>query len=174
MTARIVGTDSGTTFAMPGGAIVLGAPLQTDRFATYVPILGIAVALIIGGSVWLFFRGLGSVPRRIGPIWVCGFDFEMPMQYSSAGFAEPVRLFFRSILRPTRSAISSGGMLPYFPARLRPRGHILALAEHHIYIPLLHVLRNGARRFSIVQNGDLRAYLAYLFVTLVVLLWALQ
>ncbi len=173
-TARIVGTDSGTTFAMTGGVIALGAPMQTGRLTTYVPILSIAVALILGGSVWLIFRALGSVPRRIGPIWVCGFDFEMPMQYSSAGFAEPVRLFFRSILRPSRSATSSGGMLPYFPARLRPRGHVLALAEHHIYIPLLHALRHGARRFSIVQNGDLRAYLAYLFVTLIVLLWALR
>ena len=45
-----------------------------------------------------FLRLLGPVPFRRGAVWVCGFELAPTMQYGSTGFAEPLRLFFRSLL----------------------------------------------------------------------------
>jgi hypothetical protein len=92
------------------------------------------------------------------------------MQYGSTAFAKPIRLFFRTFVRPERDVIAEPGELPYFPRRVTYEGRIQPVFERSLYQPLVRGLLGSAGRLRVIQGGSLRAYLGYIFATLVLLL----
>jgi hydrogenase-4 component B len=163
--AALGGAPAAATMLAPA-ALTLGAPGGASAVPTTV--LGLIVAA--SAVFWLLLRLLGPVPVRRGPVWVCGFALEPRMQYTSTAFAEPVRLFFRVVLRPTRAIYPEWSLAPYFARRLTTRGTTPRLIEHHLYTPAARVLLRLANELRVIQSGSLRTYLLYVFATLLVLL----
>jgi hypothetical protein len=151
------------------GAILIGWPVLAAQSAI-VPSVALAVGLVIAALAWSLLRLLGPVPVRRGAVWVCGFGLEPRMQYGSTAFAEPLRLFFRMILRPQRATAHDWALPPYFPVRLTTRGSTLPLIERHLYSPTMHLVLRAANGLRLIQSGSLRTYLLYVFATLLVLL----
>jgi len=112
----------------------------------------------------------GRRPVRSVPTWACGYALMPRMQYGSTAFAKPIRLFFRSIVRPERAIEAEYHLAPYFPARLRTRGAIQPVFEQHVYGPLTVGLLRASELARRLQSGSLRLYLGYILATLVVLL----
>ena len=59
---------------------------------------------------------------------------------------------------------------PTTPARSASRASIEPTFEKHIYGPLKEWIFGRARQMRAIQAGSIHAYLAYIFVTLIVLL----
>jgi hydrogenase-4 component B len=58
----------------------------------------------------------------------------------------------------------------YFIKHRRFEFHIEPMFEKYLYTPIVTHCLGAAERFRIIQAGSLHLYLAYIFVTLVVLL----
>ena len=88
------------------------------------------------------------------------------MQYTASAFAMPIRRIFAPVWP------MHGGYQP--PSAADPGGryqlHIGDWAWSKFYQPLGRLISAMARRLAIIQGGNIRAYLAYSFFTLIVLL----
>jgi hydrogenase-4 component B len=142
--------------AVPGFDHV--APLALAPFA-----LG---ALALAGALGLLARS----SRRSTPAWGCGGELSAETEYTATAFAKPLVMVFRGIYRPTRE-VSTVEAAPYFASEVRYRSQIGAPFEQHVYGPAARGVLAAAERLRVIQAGSLHAYLAYVLVLGVVLLW---
>ncbi|MFN8591030.1 MAG: proton-conducting transporter membrane subunit [Thermomicrobiales bacterium] len=137
----------------------------------YAPIALIGLLAVVGALPWLVARLIGGpISTRTAPPWGCGITLEPRMQYSATGFAKPIRLIFQSVLRPEREVALDRPDSPYVVRAVRYRESLHPIYERHLYQRGLDLLLWFSHRFRLLQSGSLRAYLTYLFVTLVVVL----
>ena len=64
------------------------------------------LALLIAGLV-LLIESLVRMPVRITDTWDCGAPLTPRMQYTSSGFASPIRFFFRALMSTKRALLPS-------------------------------------------------------------------
>ena len=163
VTSALVGA---ATPAAPLGAILIPSG------SSLLPLGAIGGLMLLGALPVLALRAFGSVPSRRGPTWVCGWDLQPRMQYGSASFAKPVRLFFRAILQPKHSFDPTFAQQPYFPSAYHYRESLEPIFERYLYGPIRRVFLRAAHQSGALQSGNLRQYLAYVLITLIVLLIA--
>jgi hydrogenase-4 component B len=127
--------------------------------------------LLVGILPWLVARLIGGATRtRIAPTWVCGVGLQSRMQYSATGFAKPIRLIFQSAIQPVRTVVLERPASPHVVQAIRYEESVHPIYERHFYERGVSLLLAASHQIRLLQNGSLRAYLAYLFVTLVVVL----
>lgn len=147
---------------------------QTASYSAPLVTLGVLLALGAWACVWLWLRRRRvavPVPRK--EPWECGFGPLSPrMQYTATAFAMPIRQVFRPIWRFQEETVREmDPALPTRPLRLAYRIHADDITWNWIYAPVERLVLQAARRVARIQTGNLRHYLAYSFLTLVVLLW---
>ena len=108
--------------------------------------------------------------RRRAPTWGCGGELTAEAEYTATAFAKPLVTVFRDIYRPTRE-VSTVETAPYFASEVRYRSQIGAPFERLVYEPAARAVLAAAGRLRIIQAGSLHAYLAYVLVLGVMLLW---
>jgi hydrogenase-4 component B len=165
VTATLVGvTASPSLRALPS--------LAPGQFQGQYAPLGLVVFLLVGGALlWLVARLVGGEVRtRVAPPWVCGFALEPRMQYTATGFAKPIRLIFQATIRPERNVILERPASPFVVNAVHYEEGLLPVFERHLYERGIKLLLHVSQRIRLLQSGSLRAYLSYLFVTLVVVL----
>ncbi|HKJ51921.1 MAG TPA: hydrogenase 4 subunit B [Gammaproteobacteria bacterium] len=150
---------------------------EIASYSAPLVLLGVLIALAAWAAVWLFLRGR----RRIRPVprqgaWDCGFGpLTARMQYSATAFAMPIRWIFRPVWRfDEEQTREMNARLPTKAEKLGYRIHAEDIAWDWLYLPLERWVTLAARRVSRLQTGNLRHYLAYSFVTLVILLWLIS
>jgi hydrogenase-4 component B len=137
---------------------------------SYAPIALVVGMFLLGVLPWLAARFLAGEGRsRIAPTWVCGVALETRMQYSATGFAKPIRIIFKSVIRPRRSVTLDRPSSPYFVRSVRYEETVHPIYER-IYARVVNLLVTASTRVRLLQNGSVRTYLTFLFVTLVVAL----
>jgi hydrogenase-4 component B len=92
------------------------------------------------------------------------------MQYTATGFAKPIRLIFQAAIRPQRTVVLERSTSPFVVQAVRYEEGVLPVYERHLYARAVNLLVWASHRIRSLQSGSLRAYLTYLFVTLVVVL----
>jgi hydrogenase-4 component B len=135
------------------------------------PIL--AVMLIACGLLGLFLAFVfgGRLVKRYYKTWGCGINLSPRMEYTSTGFAQPIRQVFRAIYQPTvKLETEFLEESRYFAKRRRYDLLIEPVFEKYLYDPVVNLFMGIADRLHNLQAGSLPLYLAYIFVTLVVLL----
>jgi hydrogenase-4 component B len=138
---------------------------------SYAPILIVAGLVLLGIVPWLAARLLtGKGRTRVAPTWVCGVELEPRMQYSATAFAKPIRLIFQELIRPHRLIELERPVSSYFVAAVRYEEGVHPIYERHLYERAVRLLTGASHRISRLQSGSIRAYLLYVFVTLVVVL----
>jgi formate hydrogenlyase subunit 3/multisubunit Na+/H+ antiporter MnhD subunit len=139
------------------------APQQAS-YGAPLTLLGIGLACLLA---YLFLHPRRKTPIRTGAAWDCGFGPLSPrMQYTSTAFSMPLRRIFRHVWSVSEELEDTGTGRAY---RLR----IGDWAWLKIYLPLGALLLAAARRVTLIQGGNIRAYLAYSFFTLLFLLWVI-
>ena len=108
--------------------------------------------------------------RRRAPAWGCGGELSAETEYTATAFAKPLVMVFRGIYRPTRE-VSRFESVRYFTSEVRYRSQIDAPFELHVYGPATRAVLAAAGRLRVIQAGSLHAYLAYVLVLGVLLLW---
>ena len=104
------------------------------------------------------------------PTWGCGGELTPHNEYTATAFSKPALMVFRGIYRPTRE-VASAETAPYFGQEVRYRYEIAAPFERYLYAPVTRGLLSFVERLRFIQAGSLHAYLAYVLVLGVALLW---
>jgi len=173
---RIIGSLTGTAI----GAKVLAldgwvvAPVTVEFSSISMPVLA---ALLVGsGALGLLLARMIGKPlhKRYYKTWGCGLNLTPRMEYTATGFVQPIKRVFGTIYQPTvKLEAEFLEQSKYFIKHQRFEFHIEPLFEKYLYKPVVAFLLVMAGRLRIIQAGDLHLYLAYIFVTLVLLLlWA--
>ncbi len=134
----------------------------------YVPLLVVGLLLIAGVLPWLLIRlRSGMATERVSPTWVCGNVLQPRMQYTATAFAKPLRLIFKSVLRPERSLVVERTISPYVVDSIRYQENLKPVYERYFYEPFVDVMVHTAKHIRRLQSGSVRLYLFFFFVTLV-------
>jgi hydrogenase-4 component B len=165
VTERLVGTS-----ATPA----LGAwPALNPNLVqgSYAPLGLVAFLVALGSLPWLIAQLTGGrVRTRVAPPWVCGGLLEPRMQYTATGFAKPIRLIFQAAIRPERNVVIERPSSPFVVHAVRYEESVHPVYERQLYDRGVNLLLAASHRIRLLQSGSLRAYLTYLFVTLVIVL----
>lgn len=160
-----------TTPATPH-AIQIGATTQLSMLA-----LGLAFAVALAvtyGVTRIWSRRQRVVINRT---WDCGAPLTPRMEITATGFARSILVVFRGLIRPQlHVAITTGtASAPYATRRIAVEQHVPDLYRLYVYHPLLSAYEWSARWVRKIHSGNLNAYLAYMFLTVIVLLlWTLS
>jgi hydrogenase-4 component B len=164
ITSDLVGATAHPSLGM--GEALDAANLQ----GSYAPLGIVAGMLLLGTLPWIVARlGNGPARTRVAPTWVCGVDLEPRMQYSATGFAKPIRLIFQTVVRPWRNIVLDRPVSPYFVHAVRYEESLHPVYERP-YQRAVELLVIASRRIRLLQNGSVRSYLTYLFITFIVVL----
>jgi hydrogenase-4 component B len=169
VTAQTLGVQVSSALA-PGGGIAMaagtarGGSISTVGIAAMLAVLGVLPALF-----WVLWGSKGR--RAIGPSWDCGLPgLTAENEYTATGFSKPIRMIFAALYRPKRDIQAEWEVSPYYPTAIRFETGIEPTFEARLYEPFKDWLYRWAARVRATQAGSIHAYLAYIFVTLILLL----
>lgn len=153
----------GALAAVPSG--VIGVLPRLTLIAAIL--VGVVAALAAVRAALLAGR-----PVRREPTWGCGYPAATArMQYTAASFAGPVLAPFARLVQRTVHAEPPTG---YFPAHARYEEHVGDMAGERLLVPVVRRVLSAAGRIRVLQQGRMQLYLAYVLVTLLLLLvWQL-
>ncbi|WP_232308607.1 proton-conducting transporter transmembrane domain-containing protein [Methanosarcina lacustris] len=141
-----------------------------------VPDMLILGLILIGacGLVWFAVRNSGpsGSPRISKETWGCGSLAQHPtMEYTSAGFSEPLVVIFKKVYRTeisstriyedTKESIFKSGT-----ARI----HLMKFFEEILYTPIAGAVCLVSSNISKMQNGKLDTYVLYVFIAVLTLM----
>lgn len=128
----------------------------------------LAVGLLGAG---LLFRQAGKSRIISGETWTCGIVPAAQMQYTGTGFAKPLRIAFRFVLRPQREFVATEGSSRYYGRQMSYNLSIRYLFLE-MYQPLRSLLLRLSYNMKRIQAGSVQLYVGYItFVTVLVLVW---
>ncbi len=169
ITGSLFGSAVSSTLRTGTGFVVVAGSARAGTVST----LGIASLLMALMAVpfvlWLLWAR--RTQRTLGPVWDCGLQrVTADNEYTATAFSKPIRMIFAALYRPTREIEAEFEVSPYFPKAIRFESEIEPTFEKRMYDPLKEWILAVAARFRAIQAGSVHAYLAYIFVTLILLL----
>ncbi len=156
---------------LQGGLLIAYYPLQISG-NVISPLLFFVVLVAVILFALLVIRIIGGKysERKYGT-WDCGFEaLNSRMQYSAAGFSNPIEIVFKILFRPSRK-LKVEGKLAYHPESIEYTTVWESIFEKHLYNPIFYVIKMLSRRTKfIIQTGSIHSYLLYIFVVVLVLM----
>jgi hydrogenase-4 component B len=143
------------------------APTAVPSYSSVIPILVFVISF--GIAIWLFTRGKRI--KRPQTSWNCGTPYASSMQYTSGALSFLLRDLFGAA-----GEAAPTNLPDYLPARLdlsRSTHYPQAVIEFFraTYNRLIHWLLSRSQAVGeIIQNRDIRRYLAYIFAANIVVL----
>ena len=127
------------------------------------------VLCAVPGLLWAIWGR--HARRRTGPTWDCGLPgLTADNEYTATAFSKPLRMIFSTLYRPRREIQAEFEVSPYYPTAIRFESEIEPSFEKRLYDPIKDRVMAAAGRMRAVQAGSIHAYLAYIFVALILLL----
>ena len=169
ITQRAFGVDISSTMVAASGFALRGGSPHAGTVST----AGIALvfAALVAAAVFLVGLRLRRANRATGPSWDCGLaGLTSDNQFTAAAFSKPLRMIFAAFYRPRQEIQPQYEVSPYYPSAIHFESEVAPLFERHIYDRLQNWIFGLARRMRAFQAGSIHAYLAYIFVTLILLL----
>ena len=171
ITQQAFGIDVTKDVIAGNGFLLTAGAVQTGTISTA------AIGLILAGLgvlpllLW-YILGRKSAPRRtIGPTWDCGLPgLTADNEYTATAFSKPLRMIFAALFRPRREIQADFEVSPYYPTAIHFESEIEPAFEQRIYRPMSHGILWAAAKMRRLQSGSIQLYLAYVFVTLILLL----
>ena len=154
--------------ALDGWAL---APVNVEFSSLSPPVLALLLVVLsmVGLGLVMAFGGL--VKKRYHKTWGCGINLTPRMEYTATGFVQPIKRVFSTIYQPTvKLETEFLEESRYFAKRRRFEFHIEPVFQKYLYDPMVVFFTAMAERLRVVQAGNLHLYLAYIFITLIVLL----
>ncbi|WKZ19194.1 MAG: hydrogenase 4 subunit B [Candidatus Jettenia sp. CY-1] len=112
--------------------------------------------------------------RRPYETWTCGITSGPRLEYTATAFTRPFKTIFSNLYRP-RVEVSSEYSVPhYFVKSVTYLGEITPIFERYLYTPISNFVLNSSERVRWMHTGNIHLYLAYIFVTLLILIMFFQ
>jgi formate hydrogenlyase subunit 3/multisubunit Na+/H+ antiporter MnhD subunit len=164
-TRLLVGAGLAHTVADSGWLLV---PVSMER-ASYAPAIFLLGVLASVALVFLLVRKLYHGRLRRVPPWDCGYPWQTPrMQDTAEGFGQPIRQIFEPFFRLQRQLPTAFDAQPSYKVTVEDP------LWYWLYLPLAHAVERVSRIIGLLQQGRIAVYLLYSFVTLMVVLLAVQ
>lgn len=149
--------------------------IQSGFAVISMPAIFIGVFAAVAGitvAVSLFTRKRKTVT---GPTWDCGSDLTPRMEITGTGFSRSLITIARGVLRPSsETEIEYHDASSYFPRAGTVTMGLHDIYQTYIYKPLRDLTTIVAGQVTKVQSGNINAYLLYIFLTLIALLFFLD
>src|SRR5712692_757793 len=169
MNEQLLGSRVGTNLITARGWVLSVGTPQGGLVSTSV--IAIALLFLLIPAVLLVAIAGRRFARRRGPAWDCGLPgLSEENEYTATAFSKPLRMIFSVLYQPRREIQAVFDVSPYFPKAIHFEREIKPTSEKRLYVPLKDLLLRFATRMRAIQAGSIHAYLAYIFVTLVLLL----
>lgn len=151
-----------------GFVLTAGAP-ASGTVSTFV--LALMLVALGGIPFFLWLRRGREGKCSTGPTWDCGLPgLTAENEFTATAFSKPLRMIFAALFQPRRAIQAEFDVSPYYPKAIHFESEIQPAFEKHFYDPLREGILRMARRMRPIQAGSLHAYLAYIFITLILLL----
>ncbi|QPK65614.1 hydrogenase 4 subunit B [Methylomonas sp. LL1] len=152
------------------------APVAANK-VSYSPLLVLVGVLMAGGVSFRYLRrNPETKTMRRAAAWDCGFGGLTPrMQYSGSAFTMPFRRIFAKVwLLDEQIDKDMKGALDMEVAAVHYRLQIQDHCWPRLYQPIAHGVNQLAKQVGRIQTGNIRVYLGYSFVTLILMLWVIS
>lgn len=165
--------------AMPNGKALSWlwlAPVSAGK-ASYSPLLVlISILLAVGILFWYLRRNPATKTMRRSATWDCGFGgLTSRMQYSCSAFTMPFRRIFAKVwVIDEQIDKEMQGAMDMNVASIHYRLQVQDHSWPRLYQPISHGINQLARQVGRIQTGNIRVYLGYSFVTLIIMLWVVS
>jgi hydrogenase-4 component B len=147
------------------------APVNVEFSSLSPPILALLLVALSMLGLGLVAAFGGLVKKRYYKTWGCGINLAPRMEYTATGFVQPIKRVFSTIYQPTvKLETEFLEESRYFAKRRRFEFRIAPVFQNYLYDPVVEFFTTMAERLRVIQAGSLHLYLAYIFVTLIVLL----
>jgi len=134
-------------------------------------VIGVGLLVLLFPATLLVSMGTRQFGRKRGPVWDCGLPgLSEENEYTATAFSKALRMIFSVLYKPRREIQAVFDISPYFPKEIRFESEIEPTFEKRLYAPLQEFIFRFSSRMRTIQAGSIHAYLAYIFVTLVLLL----
>lgn len=168
ITQSLLGTDSVMNFS---GFQWLKVHWSSGGTNSLTPLLIFAMLAVVGFVIFLLVRNIGQGGQvRLDETWNCGTELSSRMEYSATSFSKPIRIIFRKIFQPNSEIKKEYKSAPYFPENMEYKGSIKPIFEDTLYRPTTKFFISFSNKLRKLQSGSVHLYLAYIFVTLVIML----
>ena len=133
---------------------------------------GMALFFLLAGAAFALPLALRWRRRSVrGPVWDCGLPgLTADNEYTATAFSKPLRMIFSALYRPRREIQAEYEVSPHYPSAIRFESEIERTFEKRLYGPLRERIMAAANRMKGIQAGSINVYLAYIFITLILLL----
>src|SRR5712691_2076277 len=169
MTEQLLGQRV-SSHLVSGHGLVLSAGLRTSGTVSPAVIAAGLLVLILPVAL-LVAIGVRRFVRKRGPVWDCGLPgLSEENEYTATAFSKALRMIFSVLYKPRREIQAVFDVSPYFPKEIRFESEIEPTFEKRLYAPLQEFIFGVSSRMRTIQAGSIHTYLAYIFVTLVLLL----
>jgi uncharacterized membrane protein len=134
--------------------------------------LPVGVVLVVITVLTVILVRLVRAPVRKTETWGCGITEQTGrMEYTAAGFSEPIVTVFKAIFR-TRKVSHREFNDRFKTVPKRSSGEIITFKffEERIYLPVARFFMRAAGYISNLHNVDLDALILYGFITIVIVI----
>jgi hydrogenase-4 component B len=133
---------------------------------------GMALLFLLAAAAFALPLALRWRRRSVtGPVWDCGLPgLTADNEYTATAFSKPLRMIFSALYRPRREIQAEYEVSPHYPSAIRFESEIERTFEKRLYDPLRERIMAAANRMKGIQAGSINLYLAYIFITLILLL----
>jgi hydrogenase-4 component B len=169
MNEQLLGARVGSNLiAARGWVLSVGTP-HGGTVSTSV--IAIALLSLLIPALLVVSLAARRFARKRGPAWDCGLPgLSEENEFTATAFSKPLRMIFSALYQPRREIQAVFDVSPYYPKSIRFESEIEPTFEKRMYVPLKDLLLRFATKMRGIQAGSIHAYLAYIFVTLVLLL----
>jgi hydrogenase-4 component B len=169
LTRQLLGQSVGSNLILGRGFVLSTGLRQGGTVSTAV--IGIGLLILLIPAVLLVSIAGKRFARGSGPTWDCGLPgLSAENEYTATAFSKPLRMIFSVLYQPRREIQRVFDVSPYFPKAIHFESEIEPTFEKRLYVPLKDFLLRFSIRMRAIQAGSIHVYLAYIFITLVLLL----
>jgi hydrogenase-4 component B len=153
-----------------GHGLVLSAGMRSSGTVSPL-VIAVGLLVLMVPAALLVAIGVRKFGRKRGPVWDCGLPgLSAENEYTATAFSKALRMIFSVLYKPRREIQAVFDVSPYFPKEIHFESGIEPTFEKRLYAPLQEFLFRFSSRMRTIQAGSIHVYLAYIFVTLVLLL----
>jgi hydrogenase-4 component B len=171
VTQNLLGIDATKALLAGHGLVLTAGAVHSGSVSTAA--IGLLLAEL-GAVPLLFWYVVGRkyAPKLVsGSTWDCGLPgLTAENEYTATAFSKPLRMIFAALFRPHREIQAEYEVSPYYPKAIHFESEIESTFEERIYRPLSQGILWAASKMRWLQSGSIHLYLAYVFVTLILLL----
>ena len=160
------GIDIHASLIVPQLGVIPAHTKFSEFSPTYLAAFMLAISAV---PILIYLAGRPLARSRRPPVWDGGIlAFRPRMQYTATTDANPIRVTFEPLYRPTvhveRASDDPAGRSGPVHYRFR----VTPIFEKYLYRPVIRLVETLANLARPIQSGDVNLYLFYVFVVVVI------